>query len=234
MTHAVQLKFFPTAGKPRVPLSDAETGCRETLLGVEYNGTMNTTRLGVPCQDWASDDPHGHYFTVHPGLARHSGVESGGGPRIRGLGQQGRRQASSGVRGGARPPQGSGEEPDLARGQGRSQASSGGQGRSQASSGGQGRSQASSGEGGSRGGARPSQGAGEEPGSSGGSRGGARPPQGGRGGVREDFVPGGQGDWARRLMDQPHTFSSVEVPDISCTSCEMPLTALFTVKVALV
>ena len=37
--------------------------CRKDVLGKMYIGRVNTTKSGIPCQEWGSQSPHKHSVT---------------------------------------------------------------------------------------------------------------------------------------------------------------------------
>ncbi|XP_065056353.1 plasminogen-like [Rhopilema esculentum] len=49
-----------------------EKTCKDTTLGNKYRGVKNHTRGGLPCQNWASQEPHNHTRT--PERYPHSGL----------------------------------------------------------------------------------------------------------------------------------------------------------------
>lgn len=62
--------FLWTCAERSLALSDDKSDCKETVSGLEYSGTRNTTRLGYTCQRWSSTIPHNHYHTDQPGESR--------------------------------------------------------------------------------------------------------------------------------------------------------------------
>ena len=46
-------------------VGDNDVGCQhKSTIGRDYRGTANTTRTGIPCQNWSDTQPHNHQFTT--------------------------------------------------------------------------------------------------------------------------------------------------------------------------
>ena len=52
-------------GEGNLQVGDNDVGCQhKSTIGRDYRGTANTTRTGIPCQNWSDTQPHNHQFTT--------------------------------------------------------------------------------------------------------------------------------------------------------------------------